>query len=149
MARIPNLDVVVQQLNLPYGPPPGLAWPYQENHLIAQIAGIPGHGEIQARQRGGAPPVQEHEVPVRPEGPAPVQHQLCCPTNPEGWIPIHSLHRQKAEEAEGESTPLPTMTGIDRGQTRGIIQILKKMKNTGRKFCPGHTEWSTGLTTPN
>ncbi|CAL2239191.1 unnamed protein product [Prunus armeniaca] len=47
MARIPNLDVVVQQLDLPYGPPPGLAWPYQENLLIAQIAGIPGRGEIQ------------------------------------------------------------------------------------------------------
>ncbi|CAL9000803.1 unnamed protein product, partial [Prunus brigantina] len=35
MARIPNPDAVVQQLDLPYGPPPGLAWPYQENPLIA------------------------------------------------------------------------------------------------------------------
>ncbi len=52
MARIPNPDVVVQQLDLPYGPPPGLAWPYQENPLIAQIAGVQGHGEIQAGQRG-------------------------------------------------------------------------------------------------
>ncbi|CAL9020579.1 unnamed protein product [Prunus brigantina] len=28
---VPGVDVpyvVVQQLNLPYGPPPGLAWPY-------------------------------------------------------------------------------------------------------------------------
>ncbi|CAL2239245.1 unnamed protein product [Prunus armeniaca] len=40
MAKIPNPDVVVQQLDLPYGPPPGLAWPYQENPLIPQIAGI-------------------------------------------------------------------------------------------------------------
>ncbi|CAL2229124.1 unnamed protein product [Prunus armeniaca] len=48
MARIPNPDVVVQQLDLPYGPPPGLPWPYQENHLITQIARILGHGEIQA-----------------------------------------------------------------------------------------------------
>ncbi|CAL2228306.1 unnamed protein product [Prunus armeniaca] len=45
MARIPNLDVVVQQVDLPYGPPPGLAWPYQENPLVAQIAGIPGYGQ--------------------------------------------------------------------------------------------------------
>ncbi|CAL2259627.1 unnamed protein product [Prunus armeniaca] len=52
MAKIPNSDMVVQQLDLPYGPSPGLAWPYQENPLIAQIAGIPGHGEIQAGQRG-------------------------------------------------------------------------------------------------
>ncbi|KAL6269663.1 hypothetical protein ACE6H2_026574 [Prunus campanulata] len=73
MARIPNPDAVVQQLDLPYGPPPGLAWPYQENPLIAQIAGVPGPEEIQAVQRGGAPLAQEHEAPVRPEGPAPVQ----------------------------------------------------------------------------
>ncbi|CAL8163274.1 unnamed protein product [Prunus armeniaca] len=33
------------------------------------------------------------------------------------------------------------------GQTGGIIRILKKRKNTGRKFCLGHTEWSAGLTT--
>ncbi|CAL8152316.1 unnamed protein product [Prunus armeniaca] len=46
MARIPNPDAIVQQLDLPYGPPPGLAWLYHENPLIAQIAGIPGHGEI-------------------------------------------------------------------------------------------------------
>ncbi|CAL2258210.1 unnamed protein product [Prunus armeniaca] len=59
MAIIPNLDVVVQQLDLPYGPPPGLAWPYKENPLIAQIARIPGHGEIQVGQRGGALPIQE------------------------------------------------------------------------------------------
>ena len=52
MARISNTDVVVQQLDLPYGPPPGLAWPYQENPFIAQIAGVQGHGEIRAGQRG-------------------------------------------------------------------------------------------------
>ncbi|CAL9009181.1 unnamed protein product, partial [Prunus brigantina] len=75
MARIPNPDAVVQQLDLPYGPPPGLAWPYQENPLIAQIAGIPGLGEVQAGQRGEALPVQEREAPVGPEGPAPVQMQ--------------------------------------------------------------------------
>ncbi|CAL9001802.1 unnamed protein product [Prunus brigantina] len=56
MARIPNPDAVVQQLDLPYGPPPGLAWPYQENPFIAQIAGIPGLGEVQAGQRGEALP---------------------------------------------------------------------------------------------
>ncbi|CAL2246870.1 unnamed protein product [Prunus armeniaca] len=61
MAKIPNPDVVVQQLDLPYGPPPGLAWPYQENPLIAQIAEMPEHEEIQARQRGGALPVQERQ----------------------------------------------------------------------------------------
>ncbi|CAL2229811.1 unnamed protein product [Prunus armeniaca] len=74
-ARIPNPDDVVQQLDLPYGPPPGLAWPYQENPLIAQIAGMPERGEIQGGQRGGALPVQEHKAPARPEGPAPVQMQ--------------------------------------------------------------------------
>ena len=52
MARISNTDVVVQQLDLPYGPPLGLAWPYQENPLIAQIAEVQGHGEIRAGQRG-------------------------------------------------------------------------------------------------
>ncbi|CAL8119903.1 unnamed protein product [Prunus armeniaca] len=72
MARIPNPNVVVQQLDLPNDPPLVLAWPYQENPLIAQIARILGHGEIQARQRGGALPIQEHEGPVWPEGPAPV-----------------------------------------------------------------------------
>ncbi|CAL2247104.1 unnamed protein product [Prunus armeniaca] len=35
IARIPNPDVVVQQLDLPFGPPPRLAWPYQENPLIS------------------------------------------------------------------------------------------------------------------
>ncbi|CAL2230421.1 unnamed protein product [Prunus armeniaca] len=33
------------------------------------------------------------------------------------------------------------------GQTRGIIQILKKRKNIERKFCLGHTEWNRGLNT--
>ena len=46
MARIPNPDPVIQQLDLPYGPPPGLAWPYQENAIVAQIAGVPDHREI-------------------------------------------------------------------------------------------------------
>ncbi|CAL2239127.1 unnamed protein product [Prunus armeniaca] len=32
-----------------------------------------GHGEIQAGQKGGALPVQEHEAPLHPEGHAPVQ----------------------------------------------------------------------------
>ncbi|CAL8087294.1 unnamed protein product [Prunus armeniaca] len=59
MARIPNPDVVVQQLDLPYDPPP--------------IAGIPGHGKIQAGHKGGAVPIQEQEGLVRPAGPAPVQ----------------------------------------------------------------------------
>ncbi|CAL9010829.1 unnamed protein product [Prunus brigantina] len=59
MARIPNPAFVVQQLDLPFGPPLGLAWPYQENPLIAQIAGIPGQGEIQAGQRG------RHKAPIR------------------------------------------------------------------------------------
>ncbi|CAL8119092.1 unnamed protein product [Prunus armeniaca] len=75
MTIIPNPDVVVQQLDLPYGPSPRLAWPYQENPIIAKIAGIPRHGEIQAGQRREALPVQEHEAPVWPEGPAPVQVQ--------------------------------------------------------------------------
>ncbi|CAL8151987.1 unnamed protein product [Prunus armeniaca] len=135
-----------------------------ESPLIAQIAAIPGHGEIQVGQRGRALPIQEQEGP---EGPAPVQvyknsqnlhsfhnpwphminpwhfclrHQLCYPTDPEGWIPIHFLHRGEAEEADGESTPLLTMIGTYQGQTKGIIQILKKRKNIG---------WSTGLTTPS
>ncbi|CAL2234708.1 unnamed protein product [Prunus armeniaca] len=60
IARNPNPDVVVQQLDLTYGPPPRLAWPYQENPLIAQIAKVPARGEIQARQRGEALPIQEH-----------------------------------------------------------------------------------------
>ncbi|CAL2230427.1 unnamed protein product [Prunus armeniaca] len=47
MAGIPNSDAVVQHLDLSYGPLPGLAWSYQENPLIAQIAGVPEHGEIQ------------------------------------------------------------------------------------------------------
>ncbi|CAL9001591.1 unnamed protein product [Prunus brigantina] len=46
MARITNPNDVVQQLDLPYGPPPRLAWPY--NPLIAQIAGMLERGEIQA-----------------------------------------------------------------------------------------------------
>ncbi|CAL2246653.1 unnamed protein product [Prunus armeniaca] len=75
ITRIPNPDAVVQQLDLLYGPPPGLAWPYQENPLITQIAGVPGHGEIQAGQGVGALPIQQHEAPVRPEGPVPVQVQ--------------------------------------------------------------------------
>ncbi|KAI5312905.1 hypothetical protein L3X38_042079 [Prunus dulcis] len=33
IARIPNPDVVVQQLELHFGPPAGLAWSYQENPL--------------------------------------------------------------------------------------------------------------------
>ncbi|CAL2265795.1 unnamed protein product [Prunus armeniaca] len=82
MARIPNPDVVVQQLDLPYGPPLGLAWSYQKNPLIAQIAGVQGHGEIQAGQRGGALPIQEQEGPVRPEGPALVQVQQNQPKPP-------------------------------------------------------------------
>ncbi|XP_016648289.1 PREDICTED: uncharacterized protein LOC107880712 [Prunus mume] len=82
IARIPNSDAVVQQLDLPYGPPPGLAWPYQENPLIAQIAGMLARREIQARQRGGALPVQE-----------------------QGWIPIHSLHPQEEGEVEGGNYP--------------------------------------------
>ncbi|CAL9000270.1 unnamed protein product [Prunus brigantina] len=82
MARIPNPDTAVQQLDLPHGPPPGLVWPYQENPLIAQIAGVPGHGEIQAGQRGEAFPVQEHEAPVRPECPAPDQPLALLPEPP-------------------------------------------------------------------
>ncbi|KAL6279323.1 hypothetical protein ACE6H2_016204 [Prunus campanulata] len=82
MARIPNPDAVVRQLDLPYGPPPGLAWPYQENPLIAQIAGVPGPEEIQAVQRGGAPLALEHEAPVRPGGPAPVQNPQNQPEPP-------------------------------------------------------------------
>ncbi|KAI5338553.1 hypothetical protein L3X38_017824 [Prunus dulcis] len=96
MARIPNLDVVVQQLDLPYGPPPGLAWPYQENPLIAQIAEIPGHREIQAGQRGGALPIQEHEVPVRQEGPTLVQVSQNQPEPP----PIPQLVAQHDQPLE-------------------------------------------------
>ncbi|BBG99469.1 transposable element gene [Prunus dulcis] len=132
-------DVVVQQLDLPYGPPPGLAWPYQENPLIAQIVGIPGHGEIQAGQSGGALPVQEHEAPVQTEGlhqfrssrisqnlsllhnlwPHMINllhfclsHLLCCPIDPEEWILIYSLHLQEAEEAEGETTFIETSRAV-------------------------------------
>ncbi|CAL2239198.1 unnamed protein product [Prunus armeniaca] len=90
MARIPNSDVVVQQLDLPYGPPPGLAWPYQENPLIAQIDGMPRHGEIQAGQRGGALPIQEQEGPVQAEDPAPgkvQQNQPEPPPIPQAMVP--------------------------------------------------------------
>ncbi|CAL8090250.1 unnamed protein product [Prunus armeniaca] len=73
IARNPNPDVVVQQLDLPFRPPPGLAWPYHENPFIGQIAGMLGHGEIQATQRGGALLVQEHEALILLEGPAPIQ----------------------------------------------------------------------------
>ncbi|CAL9025190.1 unnamed protein product [Prunus brigantina] len=93
MARIPNPDVVVQQLDLPYGPPLGLAWPYQENPLIAQIAGILRHGEIQAGQRGGALPIQQQEGLVRPKGPAPVQVQQNQPEPPP--IPQHVAPRDQ------------------------------------------------------
>ncbi|CAL2256885.1 unnamed protein product [Prunus armeniaca] len=68
MARIPNPDVV-------------------EKPIIAQIAGIPRRGEIQVGQRGGALPIQEHEVPVRPEGPAPVHAPQNQPEPPP--IPQH------------------------------------------------------------
>ncbi|CAL2260310.1 unnamed protein product [Prunus armeniaca] len=73
MARIPNPDEVVQQLDLPYGPPPGLAWPYHENPLVAQIAGIPERGGLQAGHGEVAFPIQERLAPIRPEGPAPGQ----------------------------------------------------------------------------
>ncbi|CAL8152302.1 unnamed protein product [Prunus armeniaca] len=56
MARIPNPDAI--------------------------IVGIPGHREIQARQRGGALPVQEREALARPEGPALVQIQQTQPIPP-------------------------------------------------------------------
>ncbi|CAL2275644.1 unnamed protein product [Prunus armeniaca] len=59
------LQSAKSDLDLSYGLPPGLAWPYQENPLIAQIAG----------QRGGALPIQEQEGPVWLEDPAPVQRQ--------------------------------------------------------------------------
>ncbi|CAL9012727.1 unnamed protein product [Prunus brigantina] len=47
----------------------------EENPLITQIAGVPGHEEIQAGQRGEAFPIQEHEAAVQPEGLVPVQRQ--------------------------------------------------------------------------
>ncbi|CAL8152315.1 unnamed protein product [Prunus armeniaca] len=61
--------------------------------------------------------------------------------------PNRSLHLQEAEEAEGETTLLLTMTEAGRGQTRGIIQIWKSRKNTGRKLCPDHAGWIPGLIT--
>ena len=75
MARNPNPDPVIQQLDLPYGPPPGLIWPYQENPLVAQIAGVPSHTEIQAGPRERALPNQEHQAPTQPDNLALAQNQ--------------------------------------------------------------------------
>ncbi|CAL8084346.1 unnamed protein product [Prunus armeniaca] len=162
IARIPNPDAVVQQLDLPYGPPPGLAWPYQENPLIAQIAGIPGHGEIQAGQREGSLPVQEREAPARPKGPALVQMQHNQPEphpipqdQPLALLPeppaVLPYRRRRMDP-----NPFPPLArgrrgrrGTGWGQTGGKIQIWKNRKNTGRKFCPGHTVRSPGLITPS
>ncbi|CAL8168064.1 unnamed protein product [Prunus armeniaca] len=77
IAKIPNLDVVVQQLDLPFGPPPRLVC-----RLIAQIARVPRQGEIQDGQREGAFPVQEHEARVPPECPAPIQPVSLLPEQP-------------------------------------------------------------------
>ncbi|CAL8172982.1 unnamed protein product [Prunus armeniaca] len=66
------MSKAIAQLDLSYGLPPGLAWPYQENPLIAQIAG----------QKGGALPIQEQEGPVWLEDPAPVQVQQNHPEPP-------------------------------------------------------------------
>lgn len=46
-----NLDAVVQQLDLIFGAPPGLAWPYQEDPVIAQMMGEPEPIVIQPRHR--------------------------------------------------------------------------------------------------
>ena len=89
MARIPNPDAVVQQLDLPYGPPPGLEWPYQENALVAQVAGVPDHREIQAGPREGALPNQEHEAPARPDDLALAQQNLPEPQPIPPLVPPH------------------------------------------------------------
>ncbi|XP_034222874.1 uncharacterized protein LOC117633260 [Prunus dulcis] len=91
MARIPNPDAVVQQLDLPYGPPPGLAWPYQENPLVAQVAGLPDHREIQAGPREGVLPNQEHEAPARPDDLALVQQNQ---PEPQPIPPLVAQHDQ-------------------------------------------------------
>ncbi|KAI5338468.1 hypothetical protein L3X38_017739 [Prunus dulcis] len=64
MARIPNPDAVVQQLDLNYGPPPGLAWPYQENPLVAQ--------QNQPEPQPIPPLAAQHDQPLalQPEPPA-------------------------------------------------------------------------------
>lgn len=85
IARNPNPDLVVQQLDLPFGPPPGFIWPYQKNPLIAQIAGIPEQAGIQDRQRGEAFVVQEQEVLALAAGPTPVQ----APQNQQELLPLH------------------------------------------------------------
>ncbi|CAL8173638.1 unnamed protein product [Prunus armeniaca] len=72
MARIPNPDDVIQQLDLPYGPPPGLAWPYQENPLIAQIAEVPGM-ERSRLDRGDEPFPSKN---VRPQSGQKALHQF-------------------------------------------------------------------------
>ncbi|CAL2238789.1 unnamed protein product [Prunus armeniaca] len=41
----------------------------------------------------------------------------------------------------GRINPFAIMTGTDWGQSRGIIQILKKRRNIGRKFCPDHSDF--------
>ncbi|CAL8169764.1 unnamed protein product [Prunus armeniaca] len=156
IARIPNPDAVVQQLDLPYGPPPGLAWPYQENPLIAQIAGMPERGEVQAGQRGEALLVQEREAQARPEGPTLDQPLTLLP-EPPAVLPYRPRRMDPnpfPPPARGRRggrviTFLPTMTGTGWGQTGGIIQIWKNRKNTGRKFCPCHTERSLGLIMPS
>lgn len=53
-ARNPNPYAVVQQLELPFGSPPRLAWSYQENPLITQMVEIPESVEAHVEQRGRA-----------------------------------------------------------------------------------------------
>ncbi|CAL8119942.1 unnamed protein product [Prunus armeniaca] len=165
MARIPNPDAVVQQLDLPYGPPPGLAWPYQENSLIAQIARMPECGEIQAGQRGGALPVQERQALIRPEGPTPGQIQqnqpepqpipqpvapqdqpLALLPEPPAVLPYRPRRMDlnpfpppaRGRRGRWGNYPFANNDRTGRGQTGGITQIWKSRKNTGKKFCPDH-----------
>ncbi|CAL2265141.1 unnamed protein product [Prunus armeniaca] len=130
MARIPNPDA--------------------ENPLIAQIIGIPGHGEIQDGQRGGALPVQEREVPVQPEGHAPVQIQqnqpepqpipqplaphdqpLALPPKPPTVLPYRPRRMDlnpfpppaRGKRGKGGNNHFANNDRNKPGQTGGIIQI--------------------------
>ncbi|CAL8155653.1 unnamed protein product [Prunus armeniaca] len=58
------------------------------------IAGVPGQGEIHARQREGAFPDQEHEASVPLEGLAPIQvpyNSLELPPIPRPVVPRDQL----------------------------------------------------------
>ncbi|KAI5338703.1 hypothetical protein L3X38_017975 [Prunus dulcis] len=124
MARIPNPDAGVQQLDLPYGPLLGLAWPYQEDPLFAQVAGVPDHREIQAGPRERALPNQEHEAPARPDDLALAQQNQPEPQPIPPPVPPHdqplALQPEPPAEQAGsklEESPRHRRAGMAQGGT--------------------------------